>query len=62
MVHCLCQGVIGKVFPINPFKPSGLFVGHRQTVETQIRRRLLGLYCLFPESSIRILIKVKNTT
>ena len=24
---------------IYPFKPSGLFVGHRQTVQTRIRRR-----------------------
>ena len=27
---------------INPYKPSVIFVGHRQTGQTQIRRRILG--------------------
>ena len=38
-------------FTFNPYKPSVLFVGHRQTVQTQIRR-----HCLLTVSSIRIRI------
>ena len=45
---------------IFPYKPSVLFVGHRQTVQTMIRRRRTrrlsdqGLYCLLTECSIEI--------
>ena len=48
---------------VNPYKPSVLFVGHRQTV--QIRHSVVshqGLHCLLTESSIIILMKMKNTT
>ena len=34
----------------NPFKPSVLFVGHRQTVETQTRRR--RTQCLIRVSTV----------
>ena len=52
---------------LNPYKPSVLFVGHRQTVQIQVRRRKNAasdqvLYCLLTECSIKILIKMKNTT
>ena len=43
---------------INPFKHRVLFVGHRQTVKTQIRRRrmwhLISIFCLLTECSMRI--------
>ena len=41
---------------VNPYKPSILFAGHRHTMQTQ------GLLCLFTECSIKIGIKMKNTT
>ena len=35
---------------INPYKPSYLFVGHRQTAHTQMRGRRTrqGLHCIGP--------------
>ena len=40
---------------LNPFKPSVLFVGHRQTVQTQIRVYTdQGLHCLLTECSIKL--------
>ena len=35
------------VYQINPYKPSVLFVGHRQTVQNQIRRRKTRLLIKF---------------
>ena len=34
--------------------PSFIFVGHRQTVQTQIRRRRTRRHCLLTECSIEI--------
>ena len=36
------QVQINKMLELNPNKPSILFVGHRETVQTQIRRRRMG--------------------
>ena len=54
-----------KVWYINPYKPSFLFVGHRQTVQTQIRHSAAsdqGLHCLLTEYSFKMLIKMNKTT
>ena len=42
---------------INPYKPSVLFVGHRQTVHNQIRRRMFST-----EVAFKCKINMKNTT
>ena len=52
---------------LNPYKPSILFVGHRQTVQTQDQMQHSaasdqGLHCLLTDCSIKILIKMKNIT
>ena len=45
---------------IYPFKPSVLFVGHRQTVQTQIRRRKMRrLIRAFTVYSQNVLLKVE---
>ena len=33
------QVQINKILELNPYKPSVLYMGHRKTVQTQIRRR-----------------------
>ena len=52
-------------FLFNPYKPSVLFKGHRQTQQTQIRcpktRRMISLHYLLTECSIKIWIKMKST-
>ena len=52
---------------LNPYKPSVPFLGHRQTVQTQIRRRrtrrlIRCLHCLLTGISIRNKIKMKKYT
>ena len=43
---------------LSPYKPRVLFMGHMQTVQTQIRcsrmRHLISLHCLLTECSIKI--------
>ena len=36
------QVQINKILELNPHKPSVLYMGHRKTVQTQIRRRRMG--------------------
>ena len=43
---------------INSYKPSVLFVGCRQTVQTQTRRS--RMHCLLAKCSIKIWIKIKK--
>ena len=45
---------------INPYKPSVLIVGHRQTVQNQIRRRMFSTVCL-PKLLLKFKINMKNT-
>ena len=48
---------------VNPYNPSLLVVGNMQTVLTKIRLSSdQGHQCLLTEYSIKILIKMKNTT
>ena len=44
---------------LNPFKPSVLFVGHRQTVQNQASDQVV--HCLLAECSIKIWLKMKTT-
>ena len=54
-------GIRGIRF-INPFSPSVLFVGHEQTVQTQIRRRKTrGLIRVSTVSLQNVLTKVDTT-
>ena len=54
------RGICHMITVVNPFKPSILFVGHRQTVQAQIRRHRMchsvtsdqDLHCLLAEYSI----------
>ena len=49
----------------NPYKSNVLFVGHRQTVQTQIRYSAAsdqGLHCWLTECSIKVWIEMKDTT
>ena len=52
VVLCFILPFVERYF-VKPYKPSVLFVGVRQTMHTQIRRRrmrrLIGLYCLLTE-------------
>ena len=57
-----CPGPGPKWAGFNLYKPSVLFVGHRQTVQAHIRRHILWLHRLHTECSIEIWKNVKNTT
>ena len=46
-----------KCSKFNPCKPSVLFVGHRQTVQTQSAASDQDLHCLLTECSVKIGIK-----
>ena len=51
------------LFKFNLYWPSVPFLGHRQTVQTQIRRRVRtdqGLHCMLIEISIKNKMKIKT--
>ena len=42
------------IIQFNPYTPSILFLGYKQTVQTKISSILSGFYCLLTEYSIEI--------
>ena len=56
----------GREKKLNPYKPGIPFLGHRQTLQTQIRRHRTpavsdqGLYCLLTGIAIKNMIKLKK--
>ena len=62
LIHTLQVTPNIHVFQLNPFKPSILFVGADPDQMRQNGAPDQDLYCLLTESSIKILIKIKNTT